>query len=111
MALGDDLHQVWDAPTTTDKDRKQLLRTLLGEISITVHRDQTDGRADLVLHWKGGAVSDLSVPLKRKSTTGSTAPPPADCHTPPVESSRCVTTGRSPATSPAASPTKESCST
>jgi DNA invertase Pin-like site-specific DNA recombinase len=66
MALGDDLHQVWDAPTTTDKDRKQLLRTLLGEISITVHRDETDGRADLVLHWKGGAVSDLSVPLKRK---------------------------------------------
>src|SRR6266540_1080214 len=70
MALGDDLHQVRDAPTTTDKDRKQLLRTLLGEISITVHRDQTDGRADLVLHWKGGAVSDLSVPLKRKPTTG-----------------------------------------
>jgi hypothetical protein len=66
MALGADLHQVWDAPTTTDKDRKQLLRTLLGEITITVHRDETDGRADLALHWKGGAVSDLSVPLKRK---------------------------------------------
>jgi hypothetical protein len=27
LALGDDLDAVWDAPTTTDKDRKQLLRT------------------------------------------------------------------------------------
>ena len=27
LALGDDLHQVWDAPATTDKDRKQLLHT------------------------------------------------------------------------------------
>ena len=30
LALGDDLHQVWDAPATTDKDRKQLLHTLAG---------------------------------------------------------------------------------
>src|SRR6266568_551015 len=28
LALGGDLGVVWDAPTTTDKDRKQLLRTL-----------------------------------------------------------------------------------
>src|SRR5215472_5196871 len=35
LALGDDLGQVWDAPTTTDKDRKQLLRTLLEEVNIT----------------------------------------------------------------------------
>jgi hypothetical protein len=66
MALGDDLHQVWLAPTTTDKDRKQLLRTLLEEISITVHRDHTEGRADLLLRWKGGAITELTVPLKRK---------------------------------------------
>ena len=30
LAFGDDLHQVWDAPATTDKDRKQLLHTLAG---------------------------------------------------------------------------------
>jgi DNA invertase Pin-like site-specific DNA recombinase len=66
LALGDDLHQVWDAPTTTDKDRKQLLRTLLDEVSITVHRDHAEGRADLLLHWKGGAITELTVPLKRK---------------------------------------------
>jgi DNA invertase Pin-like site-specific DNA recombinase/uncharacterized protein YndB with AHSA1/START domain len=66
LALGDDLETVWSAPTTTDKDRKQLLRTLLDEVNISVHRDHTNGRADLVLRWKGGAISELSIPLKRK---------------------------------------------
>src|SRR5712672_1680248 len=42
LALGDDLGQVWDAPTTTDKDRKQLLRTLLEEVNITARRDDPD---------------------------------------------------------------------
>ena len=43
LALGDDLGKVWHAPTTTDKDRKQLLRTLLDEVAITVHRDPVKG--------------------------------------------------------------------
>ncbi len=66
LALGDDLGQVWDAPTTTDKDRKQLLRTLLDEVNITLHRDDPDPHASLVLRWKGGAISELSVPLRRR---------------------------------------------
>ena len=65
LALGDDLAGVWSAATTTDKDRKQLLRTLLDEVGIGVHRDQDQGRADLLLRWKGGAITELSVPLKR----------------------------------------------
>jgi DNA invertase Pin-like site-specific DNA recombinase len=66
LALGDDLAAVWDAATTTDKDRKQLLRTLLDEVNITVCRDHDRGRADLVLRWKGGAVTELTVPARRK---------------------------------------------
>jgi DNA invertase Pin-like site-specific DNA recombinase len=66
LALGDDLDQVWSAPTTSDKDRKHLLRTLLDEVNITVERDHGHGRADLLLRWKGGAISELTVPLKRK---------------------------------------------
>lgn len=66
LALGDDLAQVWTAPTTTSKDRKQLLRSLLDEVNITIHRDRTEGRADLLLRWKGGALTELSVPIKRK---------------------------------------------
>jgi DNA invertase Pin-like site-specific DNA recombinase len=66
LTLGADLNSVWDADTTTDRDRKQLLRTLLDEVNITVHRDTTDSRAELVVRWKGGAISELSVPVKRK---------------------------------------------
>ena len=66
LALGDDLGQVRDAPATTDKDRKQLLRTLLEEVNITLHRGGTDPHASLVLRWKGGAISELTVPLRRR---------------------------------------------
>ena len=65
LALGDDLGQVWDAPATTDKDRKQLLRTLLDEVNITARRDDPDPHASLILRWKGGAISELTVPLRR----------------------------------------------
>jgi len=66
LALGDDLHQVWTAPTTTDRDRKQLLRTLLDEVNITVDRDNGRNQANLILRWKGGAISELTVPIKRR---------------------------------------------
>jgi uncharacterized protein YndB with AHSA1/START domain len=66
LALGDNLQAVWDATSTTDKDRKQLLATLLDEVNITVHRDTSGGRADLVLRFTGGAITDLTVPIKRR---------------------------------------------
>ena len=66
LALGDDLGAVWDASTTTDKDRKQLLRTLLDEVNITLHRDDPAPHASLVLRWKGGAIGELTVPLRRR---------------------------------------------
>ena len=66
LALGDDLADVWSAPTTTDKDRKRLLRSLLDEVNISVHRDHTDAHAELLLRWKGGAITDLTVPIRRK---------------------------------------------
>lgn len=69
LALGDDLDQVWSAPSTTDKDRKQLLHTLLDEVNITVQRDHDHGAAHLLLRWKGGALTDLTVTLKRKPPT------------------------------------------
>jgi transposase-like protein len=66
LTLGGDLGGVWSAATTTNKDRKQLLRSLLDEVGISVRRDHEEGRADLVLRWKGGAITELPVPLKRK---------------------------------------------
>ena len=66
LALGDDLGGVWDAPTTTDRDRKALLHSLLQEVNITVRREQGTGSAQIVLRWKGGAITELSVPIKSK---------------------------------------------
>jgi hypothetical protein len=66
LALGNDLDQVWAAPTTTDRDRKQLLHTLLDEVNITLQRDADHNQANLILRWKGGAISELTVPLKRQ---------------------------------------------
>ena len=58
-ALGSDLKQVWDAPTTTDRDRKELLRSLVEEVKIQVLPEEN--KAHLVLRWKTGTVSELDV--------------------------------------------------
>ena len=52
------------APTTTDRDRKQLLRCLIEEVVLDVTREQR--RATLTLRWRGGAITELSVPLPRE---------------------------------------------
>src|SRR3954449_6652434 len=65
LSLGDDLARVWTGPSATDKDRKRLLRSLLDEVNVTVCRDHTDAHAELMLRWKGGAITDLTVPIKR----------------------------------------------
>jgi DNA invertase Pin-like site-specific DNA recombinase len=65
LALGTDLDLVWSASTTTDRDRKELLNTLLSEVGITL--DRPAGHADLVLRWKGGAITDLRVPLTSRT--------------------------------------------
>jgi DNA invertase Pin-like site-specific DNA recombinase/predicted DNA-binding transcriptional regulator AlpA/uncharacterized protein YndB with AHSA1/START domain len=57
--LGADLKQVWDAPTTTDRDRKELLQSLLEEVKIDVLAEQA--KAHLVLRRKTGAHSELDV--------------------------------------------------
>jgi len=40
LALGADLGRVWSAATTTDRDRKQLLRTLIEEVILDVIREE-----------------------------------------------------------------------
>ena len=62
-ALGADLREVWNAATTTDRDRKELLRTLLEEVMMDVKR--AEGEAHLTLHWRGGAITTLDVPVSR----------------------------------------------
>ncbi len=66
--LGADLEKVWSAPTTTDRDRKELLRTLLEEVIIAVKREQAS--AHLTLRWKGGLITELDLHLPHSN------PPP-----------------------------------
>jgi hypothetical protein len=63
--LGSDLEQVWTAPTTSARDRKELLRTLLAEVIVKV--DRPAGKAELTLRWRGGALTDLVIPLPRST--------------------------------------------
>ena len=57
------LFKVWQAPTTSPRDKKELLRTLLEEVIITVHKDER--RAHLTLRWRGGALTDIDLDLPR----------------------------------------------
>src|SRR4029077_5270126 len=41
LALGADLAAVWDAPTTTPRDQKELMRALIEEVILSVDRDKS----------------------------------------------------------------------
>ena len=61
LALGRDLARVWSAPTTTDRDRKELVRTLVEEVIIAIDKNQH--QAHLTLRWRGGLLSELDAAL------------------------------------------------
>jgi hypothetical protein len=62
--LGRDLQRVWESPTTTDRDRKDLLNLLLEEVNIRLEKSDTQSTAHLIVRWRGGAVSELNVDLR-----------------------------------------------
>ena len=62
-ALGGDLRKVWNASATTDRDRKELLRSVLEEVIITI--DRAKQQAHLVLRWRGGAIHEHDVDVRR----------------------------------------------
>jgi DNA invertase Pin-like site-specific DNA recombinase len=51
-ALAADLPAVWDAPTTTDADRKQLIRHLVEQVRVTVIG--ASEKVDVEVIWAGG---------------------------------------------------------
>lgn len=68
QTLGSDIGQIWTATTTTDRDRKELLRTLLEEVILNLKR--AEGHAHLTLRWRGGAFTTLDVPVPRFKPMG-----------------------------------------
>lgn len=67
LTLGADLGRVWSAPTTTDRDRKQLLRCLISEVILDVDREHD--QATVTIRWQGGAITELPVALPRHQPT------------------------------------------
>ncbi len=63
LSLGGDLERVWSAPTTTDRDRKEILRAFLEEAILTVDREKA--QAHVTLRWHGGLFSEIDVALPR----------------------------------------------
>ena len=56
--LGKNLGKIWTAETTTNIDRKRLLRTLIEEVQLNV----MEKSYSVKIIWKGGAITERSVP-------------------------------------------------
>jgi DNA invertase Pin-like site-specific DNA recombinase len=64
-ALARDVPTLWAAPTTTDKDRKRLLRALIADVTIT----QPDSDELLVgIRWRSGASEQHAVARPERDT-------------------------------------------
>ena len=57
-AVGD-LPRLWSAPSTAERDRKRLLRTLLGDV--TLRPGDTAGELRVGLRWNSGASEEILV--------------------------------------------------
>ena len=68
LALGTDLRRVWDAPTTTARDKKEMLRTVLEEVIVRAPREEN--RIHLTLHWCTGLLTEIELdrPRTRQGT-------------------------------------------
>jgi len=62
-AAGADIQAVFAADSTTPRERKQLIRALITEITVTI--DQRARTAALTIYWEGGASTSLSAALPR----------------------------------------------
>jgi DNA invertase Pin-like site-specific DNA recombinase len=60
LALAQDVPRLWQAPTTTAKDRKRMLRLLIKDITV-----EKSAPKQLVLHlrWQGGACTEVALAL------------------------------------------------
>lgn len=58
-ALAADLPRLWDAPTTSPRDRKRLLRTLIADVTLLLEQDSDIVR--IGVRWHTGATDELVV--------------------------------------------------
>jgi hypothetical protein len=56
LALGEDLPKLWSAPSTTNGDRKQIIRLVIKDV--VVDRTREPGKVWLKINWQTGASSE-----------------------------------------------------
>ena len=70
-----DLPALWSAPATSDKDRKRLLRTLLGDVTLLPEPDRAKAR--IGIRWHAGTDEQLIITRPRPSGIPAATPSPA----------------------------------
>jgi excisionase family DNA binding protein len=73
--LAADLPGLWHAPTTSNKDRKRLLRTLIADITLLPEPDR--GKVAIGIRWDTGATDELQVARAIHPGTAKRSPSPA----------------------------------
>ncbi|MCK5803875.1 MAG: recombinase family protein [Lentisphaeria bacterium] len=61
LALANDLPRVWDAPSTKNKDRKEMLRLII--MDITMERLPEARQVLLHIRWQGGLCEDIAIDI------------------------------------------------
>jgi hypothetical protein len=71
LALAQDVPQLWSAPTTTNQQRKQLLRLLIKDVTLT----KQGQRIQIGVRWQTGALTPLSVARPPRASEAVKTPP------------------------------------
>jgi hypothetical protein len=69
--LASNLKTVWDAPTTDARLKKRIVRTLVHEVVADI--DDAGSEIVLIVHWVGGAHSELRLPKRRRGQRNGTS--------------------------------------
>src|SRR5215472_5380107 len=60
-ALAAGLPRLWNAPTSSDKDRKRLLRALIADVTLTSQPGRIGSPVHIGIHWRSGATEEIVV--------------------------------------------------
>jgi DNA invertase Pin-like site-specific DNA recombinase len=69
--LASNLQAVWSAPTTDARLKKRIVRTLIHEVVADI--DDAASEIVLIVHWVGGAHSEMRLPKRRRGQRNSTS--------------------------------------
>ena len=69
FTLAEDLEKIWNNPSTDNRLKKRIARTVIEEVLIGT--DDESGLIDVVIHWKGGVHTELHVRRRKQGEHGA----------------------------------------